>query len=79
MVVNIEQRGVGWALNTYSRLLRTTLHNFSLCSGDITIAEQELGTLARRLYSSDVRVAHAAVLYVLGDTAAAEDAWQAAC
>jgi len=48
-------------------------------SGDIKIAEKELGTLARRLYSSDVGVAHAAVLYALGDTAAAEDAWQAAC
>ena len=67
------------ALNTYSRLLRTTVHNYSLCSGNIKIAEKELGTLARRVYSSDVRIAHAAVLYALGDTAAAEDAWHAAC
>ena len=79
MEVNTEQRGVGWALNTCSRPVRTTVHNYSLSSGDIKIAEKELGTLARRLYSSDVGVAHAAVLYALDDTAAAEDAWQAAC
>ena len=79
MQVNTKQRGLGWALNTYSCPLRTIVHNYSLCSGDIKVAQKELGTLARRLYSSHVGVAHEAVLYALGDTAAAEDAGQAAC
>ena len=47
--------------------------------GDFAMAERELGALSRRLYSADVRIAHAAVLYRVGDLAAAEESFQGAC
>ena len=47
--------------------------------GDSAYAIKSLETLARRLYSSDVRAALAAAYYRSGDAARAEDAWLGLC
>ena len=47
--------------------------------GDVAYATRALETLARRLYSSDVRAALAAAYYRGGDAARAEDAWLGLC
>ena len=47
--------------------------------GDLSYAIKSLETLARRLYSSDVRAALAAAYYRSGDAARAEDAWLGLC
>ena len=47
--------------------------------GDSSYAIKSLETLARRLYSSDVRAALAAAYYRSGDAARAEDAWLGLC
>lgn len=47
--------------------------------GDLSYAIKALQTLARRLYSSDVRAALAAAYYRSGDAARAEDAWLGLC
>ena len=47
--------------------------------GDVAYATRALETLARRLYSSDVRAALAAAYYRGGNAARAEDAWLGLC
>ena len=48
-------------------------------SGDVPSATARLETLARQLYSSDVRAALAATYWRAGDAAKAEDTWLDLC